>query len=267
MSGTMLKTKPSARDHTGSITSRVGALDWTPIAADLDSYGCAVTGPLLTADECAALAARYRRTSRSAAASSWRGTASAAANTSISPIRCPTWSRSCARRSIRRSPRSPTAGTRRWASTCAFPPTHADLSRALPRAPARRRPTPLLLQYGAGDYNCLHQDLYGEHVFPLQATAAVGAGARLHRRRVRADRAAPAHAVARRGGAAAARRGGDLRGAPPAGAGHARHLSREHAPWREPLALRPSPHARRHLPRREAAGLRLRGPPPPRDRG
>ncbi|WP_211844037.1 2OG-Fe(II) oxygenase [Neoroseomonas oryzicola] len=145
----------------------IAALDWARIAADLDAFGCATTGPLLTPEDCAALAALYDREDgfRSRIVMARHGFGRGEYKYFANPLPAPV-------ASLREGfwPHLATIANR-WNEAMGlaprFPARHADfLARC--HAAGQSRPTPLLLRYEAGDYNCLHQDLYGEHVFPLQ---------------------------------------------------------------------------------------------------
>ena len=180
------------------------ALDWPRLGEELDAHGCAVLRGLLVRERVRRARRAATPTTRcSAAASSWRRHGFGRGEYQYFAYPLPELVAA-----LRTALYPPLAADRqpleraRWASTPAIRPSTRDfLARC--HAAGQTRPTPLLLQYGAGDYNCLHQDLYGEHVFPLQVAILLSrARARFHRRRVRADRAAAAHAVARRGRAA-----------------------------------------------------------------
>ena len=147
----------------------------------------------------------------SAARSTWPATASAMAATATSTIRCRTRSPSCAAPSTGIWRRSPTTGRGCCVATNrTFPLEHDELLEQC-RAAGQERPTPLILRYGEGDWNALHQDLYGDVYFPFQIlTVALRARRRLRGRRVRADGAAPAGAEPRARAQAAARRVRDL---------------------------------------------------------
>ena len=149
------------------IEGRVAAVGWSGVAADLDVRGCALIAGLLDSATCAALRDLYPDEScfRSRIVMARHGfgrgeykyfgyplpPAVATLRTTLYPHLAPIASGWCARLGMETS----------------FPADHeAFLDRC--HAAGQMRPTPLLLQYGAGDYNCLHQDLYGPTVFPLQ---------------------------------------------------------------------------------------------------
>jgi uncharacterized protein len=149
------------------VAERVGALDWNRVARDLDAAGNALLEGLLSPDECRALAGLYR------ADDIFRGRVVMARHgfgrgeykyfsyplpEIITDLRTAVYPRLV-----------PIAN--RWNEALGidvgYPAEHADFIARCHEA-GQRKPTPLLLQYQADDFNCLHQDVYGEHVFPLQ---------------------------------------------------------------------------------------------------
>jgi len=150
-----------------AIGTRVDAVDWTQATGDLDAQGCAVLKSLLSPEECGALASLYPddKNFRSRIVMGRHGFGRGEYKYFAYPLpeligelRPLLYARL---RDI----------ANRWNEAMGidirYPQGHdAFLKRC--HAAGQTRPTPLLLQYGAGDYNCLHQDLYGEHVFPLQ---------------------------------------------------------------------------------------------------
>lgn len=152
--------------------------DWTALAADLDAYGCVVTGPVLTPVECKEIAelyddrARFRATIDMARYRFGEGQYRYFARPFPDPVR-----------RLREAfyPRLvPIA--RDWAARLGRPaPWPDDLGEWLDmcHAAGQSKPTPILLRYQAGDWNALHRDLYGDLVFPLQVVIGLdepGAG-------------------------------------------------------------------------------------------
>jgi hypothetical protein len=142
-------------------------IDWEQVGEELDAFGCAVIPGLLAAKDCEAAAALYERPAlfRSRVVMERHGFGRGEYQYFAYPLPAPL-------ASLRTELYPPLAAiANRWQAALGldirFPDAHADyLARC--HAAGQLRPTPLLLRYRAGDYNCLHQDLYGELVFPLQ---------------------------------------------------------------------------------------------------
>jgi uncharacterized protein len=143
-------------------------LDWTRITAELDARGWALTGPVLTPETCAKAASLYAEEApfRSRVVMARHGFGRGEYKYFAYPLP-ETVQR------LRAGLYPPLAAIANdWMARLGeerrFPQALDDMLKRCHVA-GQARPTPLLLTYGPGDYNCLHQDLYGEHVFPLQA--------------------------------------------------------------------------------------------------
>jgi uncharacterized protein len=164
---TVLQMERPAAATAATIKARVATLDWTAIASALERYGCATTGALLSAEQCATLTQSYGADApfRSRIVMSRHGFGRGEYKYFAYPL--PEFV--AALRTALYPPLAQIAN--RWNAAMGvdvkYPPEHTAYLQRCHKA-GQVKPTPLLLQYGEGDYNCLHQDIYGENIFPLQ---------------------------------------------------------------------------------------------------
>jgi len=149
------------------LAARIEALDWPQITGELDTQGCAILKNLLTADQCNAIATLYPDDAhfRSRVVMGRHGFGRGEYKYFSYPL-------PDLIAQLRPALYAHLQGVaNRWNEAMGidirYPASHAAFLKRCHDA-GQARPTPLLLQYEAGDFNCLHQDLYGEHVFPLQ---------------------------------------------------------------------------------------------------
>jgi hypothetical protein len=152
---------------TTSVVSRIEKLDWQRITRELNEQGSAMLKGVLTPGECGALAGMYSNETgfRSRVVMGRHGFGRGEYKYFCYPLPAVVQAlRTALYREL-----APVAD--QWNEAMGietqYPREHADFIQRCHDA-GQPRPTPLLLQYGVGDYNCLHQDLYGDHVFPIQ---------------------------------------------------------------------------------------------------
>ena len=180
---TARKTRPKVSDGVagagpiiGDLPARIAGLDWDGITSTLGSHGAAATGPFLTTAECADLRGLYdapeQTRFRSHIVMARHGFGRGEYKYFGAPL--PAFVQGL--RTALYPRLAPIANA--WAATLgqtARYPANLDAFLGRCHAAGQTRPTPLLLKYGPGDYNCLHQDLYGDHVFPLQVAFLLSA--------------------------------------------------------------------------------------------
>lgn len=150
-----------------SLEGRIAALDWPAALASLDAQGSAVLPALLSPEECRAAAGLYAQESgfRSRVIMGRHGFGRGEYRYFAYPL--PDLVADLRAALYPRLVDIANRWNAQMGIAVRYPNDHAAFLERC-HAAGQTRPTPLLLQYQAGDYNCLHQDLYGEHVFPLQ---------------------------------------------------------------------------------------------------